>query len=416
MLDIKFIRENSEKVKESIKNKGYDPEVVDQVLKLDSQRRKILARVEKLRGKRNLYARQKEILKGKKLKEELEKVEEELRQIEEEFKNLLWQIPNLATADVLLGKDESENKVIRTWGKPTKFDFKVRDHVELGEILDIIDIPRAAKVSGTRFGYLKNEGVILEFALVQFTFEALVEEGFIPIVPPVLISKRAMEGMGYLEHGGEEETYHFLKDDLYLVGTSEQSIGPMHTEEIFIEKNLPRRYVAFSPCFRREAGSYGKDTRGIFRVHQFDKVEMFSFAKPEDSDREHEYFLSLEEKLVQALRISYQVVKMCTGDLGFPTARKYDIECWFSSQGRYRETHSTSTCTDFQSRRLNIRYRTKEGKTEYIHTLNGTAFAIGRMIIAILENYQQKDSSVLVPKVLQKYTGFAKISPKNTKK
>lgn len=412
MLDIKFIRENAELVKEGTKNKGYDPKIVDELLSADLRRRDILDEDERLRAERNKLAKLgKETEEAKKLKEHLKLVEEELRKVEEEFKKLMLQIPNLPDADVEVGKDESENKVIRTYGEPTKFDFKPKDHVELGESLDIIDIKRASKVSGSRFGYLKNEGAILEFALIQLVLENLVKEGFAPIIPPTLIKRESMQGMGYLEYGGEENMYVLGKDDLILTGTSEQTIGPMHQGEVFEEKDLPKRYLGFSSCFRREAGAYGKDTRGILRVHQFDKLEMFSFCKPEFSDREHEYLLSLEEKLTQILELPYQVVKMCTGDLGMPVARKYDIECWIPSENRYRETHSTSTCTDFQARRLETKYK-EGGKVEFVHTLNGTAFAIGRTIIAILENYQQEDGSVLVPKALQKYTGFEKISPK----
>ncbi|MFZ5365930.1 MAG: serine--tRNA ligase [Patescibacteria group bacterium] len=416
MLDINLIRENPEKVKVGIVAKGYDSKIVDKVLLADRKKREIQEEAEMLRAKRNKLAK---IGKGtpeaKKLKERLKLVEQELRKAEEEFQELMLQVPNFPAPDVSFGKDESENKVIRSWGEPKEFGFKPKDHLELGELLDIIDVKRAGKVSGSRFGYLKNEGAILEFALVQLAFETLVKEGFIPVVPTVMIKKETMRGMGYLEHGGKEDMYILENDGLVLVGTSEQSIGPMHQGEVFEEKDLPRRYLGFSSCFRREAGAYGKDTRGILRVHQFDKVEMFSFTKPDQGDREHEYLLSLEEKLVQLIEVPYRVVKMCTGDLGAPAARKYDIECWIPSQEKYRETHSTSTCTDFQARRLNIRYKTTDNRqqtTEFVHTLNGTAFAIGRTLIAILENYQQKDGSVLVPKTLQKYTGFEKISPK----
>lgn len=411
MLDIKLIRENPEKVKSGVGAKQLDPQIVEEVLLADRKRREILEEAEKLRAERNKLAKiGKETPEAKKVKERLKSVEQEFKKAEIESELAMLQLPNLPAPDVEVGKDESENKVIRTWGEPTKFDFKPRDHVELGEILDVIDVKRAAKVSGSRFGYLKGEAAILEFALVQLALETLVKEGFIPVLPPVMIKKEMMQDMGYLEHGGEENMYLLEKDDLVLVGTSEQSMGPMHQGETFAEKDLPRRYVGFSSCFRREAGAYGKDTRGILRVHQFDKVEMFSFTRPDFSDREHEYLLSLEEKLVQILEIPYQVVKMCTGDLGSPAARKYDIECWIPSEGRYRETHSTSTCTDFQARRLGIRFK-KNGQTEFVHTLNGTALAIGRTLIVTLENYQQKDGSVLIPKALQKYTGFEKIVP-----
>lgn len=412
MLDINFIRNNSEKVKKGVSDKGYDPAIVDRVLKVDETRRQLISEIEKLRQERNKLGKN-DIDKGKKIKEMLRKLEPDLRAVEEEFKNLLYEIPNLPAKDVPEGKDESENVKVRTWGKPTKLDFKPKDHLELGELLDVIDVKRAGKVSGTRFGYLKNEAVILEFALINFAFEILTKEGFIPIIPPEFIKKESMRGMGYLEHGGKEDMYVFDKDDLVLVGTAEQAIGPMHTDEILEAQELPKRYIGLSSGFRREAGSYGKDTRGIFRVHQFHKVEMFSFIKPQKDDdkKEHEYLLSLEEKLVQALEIPYQITKMCIGDLGYPAARKYDLNCWIPSQNKYRETHSTSTTTDYQARRLNIKYR-NGNKTDFVHTLNGTALAIGRTLIAILENYQQKDGSVLVPKVLQKYTGFSKISPK----
>ncbi|MBI4999401.1 serine--tRNA ligase [Candidatus Gottesmanbacteria bacterium] len=410
MLDINFIRENKEKVKKGVAAKQVNPKLVDQVVACDEKRRSLIKKIEELRVRRNEIAKLgKASNEGRKIKDDLQKLEPELKKVEENFQKIMLEIPNPPADDVKIGKDETENEAIRKWGEPKKFDFKIRDHLELGELLDIIDIPRAAKVSGTRFGYLKNEGVFLECALVKFAIKTLVSEGFIPIVPPVLITDKSMEGMGYLAHGGEEETYHFEKDNLYLVGTSEQSIGPMHQGEIFKEKDLPRRYVAFSTCFRREAGSYGKDSRGIFRVHQFDKVEMFSFTKPEDSDREHEYLLSLEEKFFQALKIPYQVVKMCSGDLGAPAARKYDLEAWLPGQEKYREVTSTSTCTDFQARRLNIKYRNKD-KAQYVHMLNGTAFAIGRTLITILENYQQKDGTVLIPEVLRQYTGFEKLS------
>jgi len=320
----------------------------------------------------------------------------------------MLQIPNLPLDDVPFGKDERENVVSKEWGEKTKFDFKPKNYLEIAENLDLIDLKRAAKTSGTRFSFLKREAALLEFALVNLAFENLIPEGFVPVIPPFMIKPEPFRGMGYLERGAEE-VYYLPKDDLYLIGTAEQIIGPMHMDEVLDEKELPKRYVGFSSCFRREAGSYGKDTKGIFRVHQFDKVEMFSFCRPEKSKEEHLLFLKMEEKLMQALEIPYRVVQMCTGDLGDPAAAKYDLEAWLPSEDRYRETHSTSNCTDFQSRRLNIRYKGKDGKLDFVHTVNGTAFAIGRTLIAIIENYQQKDGSVVVPEVLQKYCGFKEI-------
>jgi seryl-tRNA synthetase len=333
----------------------------------------------------------------------------------------LLQIPNLPADDVKSGKDEGDNEVVRKWspspmapedrgGEPAQFDFKPKDHLDIGESLGILDVKHASKVSGSRFAYLKGDAVLLEFALVRFALEKLTQRGFIPIIPPVLIKKEAMQGMGYFEHGGMDDMYILDQDSLVLVGTSEQSIGPMYRDETFNAKDLPLRYAGFSTCFRREAGSYGKDTKGILRVHQFDKVEMFSFTRPEDGDKEHNLLLKIEEELMQALGIPYRVVKMCSGDLGAPAARKFDLEAWMPGQGKYREVTSTSTTTDFQSRRLNIRY--KDGnESKYVHMLNGTAFAIGRTIIAILENYQQKDGTVRVPKVLKDYLGKDLLTP-----
>src|SRR5258708_4469494 len=435
MLDIKFIRENPKKVQQGAADKSIEINV-EHILELDNKVRELESITQKLREERNKTAKERNIEKGKELKIKLEKQENALRAVAEELKTSLLEIPNPASDDVKIGIDESENEVIKKYKEPTKFDFKPLDHLELGEKLDIIDVKSAAKVSGTRFAYLKNEGALLEFALIQYAMEFLTKESFIPIIPPVLINREITEGLGYWSGGGNGE-YYYLNDpdekkEMYLVGTAEHSIVPMHKDEVLNKKELPKRYAAFSSAFRREAGSYGKDTKGILRVHQFDKVEMVSFTTEENDDKEHDYLLSLQEKLFQSLEIPYQVVKMCTGDLGFPAARKYDLEAWMPGEGKFREVTSVSTTTDFQSRRLNIRYEDKmPGSTivqaglgtktfagtivkKYVHILNGNAFAIGRTIIAILENYQQKDGSVLIPKVLQKYTGFSKISPKSS--
>ncbi len=345
MIDINYIRENPEKIKKGIKAKQFDPKLVDEVLELDKKRRELLNKTETLRADRNKAAKEQDKEKGGEIKTKLQKLEPELAKIEKEYKEKLYQIPNLPADDVKVGKDEGKNEVVRKWGE--KKESPAKDYLELGENLDIIDIKRAAKVSGSRFGYLKGDAALLELALIQFAMEYLVKEGFTPIIPPSFIKKESMRGMGYLEHGGEEDMYVFEKDDLVLVGTSEQSIGPMHMNEVLAEKDLPKRYVSFSPCFRREAGSYGKDTKGILRVHQFDKVEMFSFCKPEDSIKEHKFFLSLEEKLMKLLEIPYRIVQVCTGDLSAPSVNTYDLEAWMPGQGEYRETHSTSNTTDF---------------------------------------------------------------------
>lgn len=410
MLDINLIRNNPDLVREGISLKKADPRLVDDFLTLDIKWRELVKETDDLRAEQKKAGENREIEKAKKLKEKIRQNEETLKEVEEKREKILRLLPNLPLDDVLAGKDESENQVLKIWGEIPKFDFEPKGHLELGENLDLIDMERAAKVSGARFSYLKNQAALLEFALIRYALDLIVKEGFVPVIPPVLVKPEAMKAMGYIERGGEE-IYFLEKDNLYLVGTSEQSIGPMHMDEIFDEKDLPKRYISFSSCFRREAGSYGKDTKGILRVHQFDKLEMFSITASEKSKDEHKFLLSLEEKLMQGLKIPYQVLNICSGDLGDPAAAKYDIEAWMPSQNIYRETHSTSNTTDFQSHRLNIKYRPKNGdKIQNVHMLNGTAFAVGRIIIAIMENYQQKDGSILIPETLRPYAGFDKIS------
>jgi len=308
MIDIRILRDNPEIVKEAVRKKQVKVDV-EKIISLDEKRRGLIQELEPLRAEQNKSSKtapEAEKLEGlKELKNKIKTSESELKKIEEEFEELIYLIPNIPAPDVPEGEGENDNVTLKEVGKKPEFDFEVKDHLELGETLDIIDMERAAKVSGTRFGYLKGAAVLMEFALVRFAMETLIKEGFVPIIPPVLIKKESMRKMGYLEHGGEDDMYVLEKDDLVLVGTSEQSIGPMHMNEVFEEKDLPKRYIGFSSCFRRESGSYGKDTRGIFRVHQFNKVEMFSFTKPEDSDKEHEYLLSLEEKLFPQKPHSY---------------------------------------------------------------------------------------------------------------
>jgi seryl-tRNA synthetase len=419
MLDINFILDNPQRVKEDAANKGININI-DGIVAAINEHKQLSLEIQKLYEERNKSVkavalsepqkRMQLIKEGKKLKEKIDEKEETLKTIHRDMQKLLLLIPNPAKSDVKVGKDETENEILRSWGEPKKLTFTAKDHLEIGEKLDIIDVERAAKVSGSRFYYLKNDAVLLEFALKTFAFEMLIKEGFIPVLPPVLIKNEIMKSLGYMENGGNEDMYQFPKDDLVLVGTAEQSIVPMHSGEVFQGNILPLRYVGYSSCFRREAGSYGKDTRGILRAHQFDKVEMVSLVEKGQDDKEHEYLLSLEEKLLQALDLPYQVVKMCTGDLGFPAARKYDLEGWIPSENKYRELTSASTTTDFQSRRLNIRYREK-GITEYVNILNGTAFST-RPIVAILENYQQEDGSVVIPEVLRKYIGKDMIKPR----
>jgi seryl-tRNA synthetase len=409
MLDIKFIRENPDKVQKAAKEKKVEIDI-NRILKIDDEFHALSIQAQTLREERNKNSdsikgkpTDEQIKNGQEIKAKIEKLEPALNAVEAELKEWFLKIPNLAKDDVKLGENDTQNDVIKTVGEPTKFSFTPKDHLTLGEKLDIIDVGRASKISGARFYFLKNDGALLEFALRELAFELLLKEGFIPIVPPVMIKTEVMKGLGYMENGGDEDMYIFDKDDLVLVGTAEQSIVAMHQDDTFEAKDLPKRYVGFSTCFRREAGSYGKDTKGILRAHQFDKVEMVSFVKQGEDDKEHDYLLSLEEKLLQMLKLPYQVVKMCTGDLGFPAARKYDIEAWIPSENKYREVTSASTTTDFQARRLNIRYR-EQNKTEFANILNGTAFST-RPIVAILENYQNEDGSINVPEVLQKYLG-----------
>ena len=399
-------------VKDGCQKKGVKVDI-EKLLTLDEKKSDYLKEIEGFRAKQNRLGKN-DIREAKKIKTKIREIEPELEKLEKEFQELMLKIPNPPLNDVPVGKDERDNIVLREFGERPKFKFKPRDYLEIAEKLDLIDVKRAGKVSGTRFGFLKREAVLLEFALIKLAFDALTKQGFIPVIPPVMLKPEMAKGMGYPEQFNGEEAYYLNKDNLFLVGTSEQSVGTMHSGEVFEEKELPKRYVSFSTCFRREAGSYGKDTKGIFRVHQFDKVEMFSFCQPETSQKEHQFFLEMEEKLMQALKIPYRVVQICTGDLGFPVVSKYDIEAWLLSENRYRETHSTSNCTDFQARRLNIRYRDKSphqnkfgtgqaGKLNFVHTVNGTAFAIGRILIAIIENYQQKDGTIKIPEILRKY-------------
>jgi len=402
MLDIKFIRENKKEVEKGIKAKGFDVDI-DLLLKLDEERNVFRKKIEELNAERKKIAEEKNIKEGKEIKTKLSKLESEEKSLSEKINAITRKLPSLPLSEVPIGEDETKNIVLREVGEKPKFGFNPKDYLILNEKLGWVDTERAGKAIGSRFGYLLRDAVDLEFALVKFGIDTLKKEGFIPIVPPVFLKPDAMAGMGYLDYN-EDEIYHLEKDNLYLIGTSEQAIGAMHIDEIFSEKQLPLRYAGFSSCFRREAGSYGKDTKGILRVHQFDKVEMFSFARPEDSKKEHEFLLSMEEKLMKALGLPYRVLQICTGDLGVQAANKYDIETWLPGQNLYRETHSTSNDTDFQSRRLNIKYKNeKTDKNELVHTLNGTAFAMGRTIIAIMENCQQKDGTIKIPNVLEKY-------------
>ena len=407
MLDPNIIRKEPERVRAGIASKGYDPALTDRFLDADQKWRAAVKRTDELRAALNQLSRERKIDEAKKVKTELAAADEACAARAKERDALLEQFPNLPEEGWPVGKSEAENVVVREVGKKPNFKFPPKDYLSLAQNLGIIDTERAAKVAGSRFGYLLGEAALLEFALVQFAFETLAKKGFRPVIPPVMLRPEAYRGMGRLNAKDMEERYFLPKDRLYLAGSAEHTIGPMHMDETFDHTTLPLRYAGFSTCFRREAGSYGKDTKGILRVHQFDKVEMFSFAAQETSKHEHEFLLSCQEELMQTIRLPYRVVKVCTGDMGFPDAAQYDIEAWLPSEGRYRETHSCSNTTDFQARGLTIKYRPTSNHqpptSHFVHMLNATACAIGRTLIAIFENYQTKDGGIEVPKVLRKY-------------
>jgi len=416
MLDINLIRKEPERIKKGIAAKGADPKLVDKFLKLDEEWRRLTTESDNLRAKQRRFGEERKASEAKKIKEKIKDQEDALKKLGAERDEVLEHFPNLPSSRVPVGK-ESANEVLREVGKKPSFGFPAKDYLTLAHNLDLIDTERAAKVSGSRFGYLKNEAVILEFALVDLAMRTLVKEKFIPIVPPVLVKPDVMQGMGKVKFIKDKDAFYLPEDNLYLVGSSEHSIGPYHMDEILKENELPKRYVGFSTCFRREAGSYGKDTKGILRVHQFDKVEMMAFVRPEDSEKEHKFLLSLQEKMMQKLELPYRVVEVASGEIGFADARQYDIETWLPSEGKYRETHSASNTTDFQARGINVKYRRTDGlpagqagKTEFLHMLNATAFAIGRTLIAIIENNQTADGKIKIPKVLQRYAGEENIS------
>lgn len=407
MLDIQFIRDHPDKVKESTKNKNYDPKIVDDVLVLDKKRRELLQKIESLRAKRNQLTK-KDITQGKEIKIQLKKLEPELKETEKKLKDTLWLIPNPASAKTPLGKSEKDNVEVRKWGEPKKFDFPTKDHLEIGKNLGILDFETGAKVSGSQFYFLYGDGARLELALIQYAFELLSKEGFMPVITPDLAKARYYLGTGYVPKGKEAQTYEIKDQDLGLIATAEVTLAGKHSDEVILENKLPLKYIGYSHCFRQEQGAYGKYSKGLYRVHEFTKAEMFIYCKPEESDKYHEFILEMEEKIYQGLGLPYRVLEMCSGDLGAMAARKLDIEAWMPSRNEYGEVTSTSNCTDYQARNLNIKFRRK-GKNEYVHMLNGTAIATSRTPLAILENYQTKDGHVIVPKVLQKYIGKKQI-------
>jgi seryl-tRNA synthetase len=416
VIDFRLLREDLDVVRAAYSKRGGVP-VLDETVQLDEDYRTKLREVEDLRAEQNKVSkaigqagpkeRPAAIEEAKRLSERLKEVEPQLEELRERFEQMAAVLPNLPHDSVPPGLSEEENVVEREVGEPPDFDFEPREHVEIGEALGIIESDRAAKTSGSRFVYLMGKGALLELALVRFTLDLLIERGFQPVVPPVLVREHAMFGTGFLP-ADEHEFYRVERDDLYLTGTSEVSIAAMHSDEILQRGQLPLRYAGFSPCFRREAGTYGKETKGLIRVHQFDKVEQFSFTNPDDSWDEFAAIRTNQEKILQTLEIPYRVLVMCAGDLGASAAKKVDNEAWLPGARRFMEVTSATNATDYQARRLQIRFRNEEGNV-LVHTLNGTACAVGRTIVALLENHQRADGSVSIPEALRPYTGFEEI-------
>jgi len=421
MLDINYIRENEKEIKLNTKNRGSKADIV-RLLDVDKKRSELITKVDELRAKKNLVKGKptenqlKELTQNKEQEENLSK---ELEKIEIEFKELLFQVPNLTHPDVLVSDDEDNNPVLEMCGKPTKFDFEPLDHVALAEKLDLIDFDRATKVTGAKFYYLKNELALLEFALVQYALKTVVKHGFTPFSTPDLAKKEVLEGLGFSPRGESTQIYNLENTDLSLIGTAEITMGGYHMNEVLDESELPKKYVAVSHCFRTEAGSYSKFSKGIFRVHQFTKVEMFQYVLPEKAEKAHKEILEIEKEIFKGLEIPFRVIDHCTADLGSPAIRTYDLEAWMPGKpnkngglGDWAEITSTSNCTDYQSRGLNIKYKDVDGKKKFVYMLNGTAVAITRALIAIIENNQTKDGEIIIPKVLQEYIGAEKITRK----
>jgi seryl-tRNA synthetase len=418
MIDIKFLRENPDVVRASQKGRGESVELVDQIIAIDEKKRAAVTEFEALRQEQNILSKSVGAAKGdeksallenaKALADKVKAADAKRAEVEEQTRALILQLSNLLDTEAPIGGEE-DFVTIEHIGTPRDFSkdgFEPKDHVELGKLLGAIDTERGAKVAGSRSYYLIGVGALLEFALVNYAIQSAVKNGFTPVIPPVLVNPAAMEGTGFLGQAAEN-VYRIEKDDVYLVGTSEVPLAAMHMDETLPADKLPLRYAGYSSCFRREAGTYGKDTRGIIRVHQFDKVEMFTFCKPEDAKAEHARLLQWEKDFLTAMEIPFRVIDVASGDLGSSATRKFDIEAWVPTQGAYREVTSTSNCTEFQARRLNIRYKDSEG-TKAIATLNGTLVAIPRMIVAILENHQNADGTVNVPAVLQPFLGMKK--------
>ncbi|MDD5147065.1 MAG: serine--tRNA ligase [Candidatus Daviesbacteria bacterium] len=410
MLDINYIRDNLEKVKKSIEARKADVDL-DKLLKFDNERRELITKVDELRAKRNEAAKARDKGLGLRVKGELQELEKKLAEIERQYQDLMLQVPNVLIDEVPIG-DATKNKIIRKEGELPKFSFKPKDHITLGKLLNIIDFERGVKVGGFRGYFLKNEGARLHWAVLQFALDHLVQKGFIPVVPPVVNRRFALTGGGQFPWG-QEDTYKVSEED-FLVGTSEIPLMAMHADETFDIKDLPKKYVGMSACFRTEIGSYGKDTKGLYRVHEFYKVEQVILGEA-DEEESIGFFEELQdnsEDILQEIGLPYQVVVLSSEDMGKKAALTYDIETWMPGRGSYGETHSNSIVLDFQTRRLKIKYRDKDGVVKFCHALNNTAIASPRILIAILENFQTEDGSVKIPEVLHRYTGFSEIKPK----
>ncbi len=413
MLDLKMIREERVRVAAALARRGFDVALLGEAIALDAQRRQAQTSVDTARAEQKRLSKEVPSLQGdekqtllsklKGLSDDVAGAERRESELGVRLRELLLRIPNLPDEAAPAGATDDDNVELRTWGLPPAFDFTVRDHVEIGTSLDIIDIDRGVRTSGSRFYYLKGQAVLLEMALVRYALDVLQKNGFTPVIPPVLVRREAMEGTGFLPTD-EQQIYRLPDDELYLVGTSEVPLAALHMDEFIELDALPLRYCGISTCFRREAGTYGKDTRGIFRVHQFDKVEMFSFTSPSQSRDEHDFLLSMQEEILQGLEIPYRVVNIAAGELGASAAKKYDCEAWLPGQADYRELTSCSNCTDYQARRLNCRVRTSDGPV-FVHTLNGTAIAVARTIIALLETHQKADGGVHIPHALRHWFG-----------
>lgn len=404
MLDVQYIRDHAQAVKDATSAKGFDASVVDELITVDVKRRELIGQTEGLRAKKNKLGKD-QAEAGRALKQQLKKLETDLDTVNQTFQELMLKVPNPSAPDVVVGK-EADNQIIRQVGTPKQFTFPVRDHLDLGLLTQTIDIPSGTKVAESGFYYIKGPGAMLEFALVQYALRKLVTKGFIPMITPNVANERSIIGCGFQARGDKErQIYHLDGEDLDLIATAEITLVGQHADTTFNANELPKKYAGYSSCYRYEKGSYGKDVRGILRVHEFRKVEMVVFCLPESSDAIHEQLREIEEEVWQELEIPYQVIKMATGDLGNAASRKYDLEAWIPSQNRYREVTSTSNTTDFQARRLGIKVR-RNNESVYLHTLNGTVLALGRAMIAIYENYQNADGSITIPKVLHDLVGM----------